>query len=326
VLGASIVDLRPLLERAIADLDKLWPLLQAHPHSMEEDTATFSQHWPQARELHAMSTPVMMPDGTRLGRLLIMRDVTQERAADRMKTDFIALASHELRTPLVTIKGFLELVLDGTTGPLNAEQLEVLQLMHQGANQLDTIVDDLLDISRIESGHLTLHPRAFDLQKCIETTAATLQLQFVAKHQSLTLELESELPPVNADEQRVVQILLNLLSNAHKYTPDGGSITVRAQTAKGFAQVDVIDTGIGLSEEEQQHIFEQFFRANNETVRDISGSGLGLAITRTLVDQHGGTLTVQSRPGAGSTFSFTLPLAEAARDDQIAAPDAFAHS
>lgn len=308
MLGMTIAELRPSIERALVDGGPI--LAQVIGSALDEPpkTETIIQRWPETRELEVYSAPVPMPDNTGVGRVFVLRDVTQERAVERMKTEFVALASHELRTPLVSIKGFLDLVLGGDAGPLSAEQQEYLEIVHRSTDQLGAIVNDVLDLASIEAGRLRLRPRALQLDSLIRAISGTLRLQIAAKHQTLTLDIAPGLPAVLADDHRVAQILTNLLSNAHKYTPDGGALKIRAYCEGNFVRIDMIDSGIGMSPEEQKHLFERFFRADQELVHEVGGTGLGLTITRSLVEMHGGRISVQSASGQGSTFSFTLPI------------------
>lgn len=227
--------------------------------------------------------------------------------ADRLKTEFVSMVSHELRAPLTSISGYVALLLEGAGGDLNDEQREFLTIVMKNADRLLALINDLLDISRVEAGRIDLHRQVLDLSDAIAGAVALMQPQFEAKQQRVVLELPEELPPVFADADRVAQILTNLLSNASKYTPAGGNIIVRAAPADGSVRVAIQDNGIGLSPAEQAQVFTKFFRARNRLTEQTGGTGLGLAITRSLVELHGGAITVASAPGEGSTFSFTLP-------------------
>lgn len=247
------------------------------------------------------------------------RDMTHEREVDQLKSEFVSLVSHELRTPLTSIKGYVDLLLDGDAGELTREQQEYLGIVKENADRLIALINDLLDISHIESGKIELQRGPLDLVRLIHGVADSLRPSIAAKGQHLTLSLTGEhelsaagrggvlLPPVFADPDRVTQILTNLLDNAYKYTPAGGSLSVRAYPEGDYVRVDVQDTGIGLSTEEQAHIFTRFYRARNRIVREVGGTGLGLSIARSLVEMHGGKIIVSSSPDHGSTFSFTLP-------------------
>jgi signal transduction histidine kinase len=235
-------------------------------------------------------------------------DVTRAREADRLKDEFVATVSHELRTPLTSISGFVDLLLDGAAGPLPPRSQRYLQLMRRNSQRLAALIDDLLDLSRIEAGRLTLRRTTIELPSVIQTVVASVEPQLVAKEQRLRVEVADDLPTVLADGERIAQVLGNLLSNAHKYTPADGAILVRAAPHDHLVRVEVTDTGIGLSREEQALVFTRFFRADHQAVKDAGGTGLGLAIARALVELHGGTIDVTSVPGEGATFGFTLPI------------------
>ena len=273
----------------------------------EPRTGSIIQCAPQARELEVFSTPVRNGAGERLGQLYVFRDVTRERAADRAKTEFVSTVSHELRTPLTSINGYIDLFLDGEFGALSPEQQRYLKTVRNNGQLLLGLINDVLDAARLSSGKFALNLGAVDLGSLITTATETLRPQVVAKKQTLHVDIGDDLPVIRGDRQRLTQILTNLLSNAHKYTPPGGSLRVTARQAAEGVQLEVADTGIGLSEVEQAQLFTRFFRADNPAVRAEGGTGLGLVITRSLVELHGGDIRVQSAPGQGSTFLVTLP-------------------
>lgn len=227
---------------------------------------------------------------------------------NRLKSEFVSMVSHELRTPLTSIQGYAELLLEDEQ--VAEEQRESLTLVKKNAERLLGLINDLLDLSRIEAGKLDLHRTSLDLARLIPEVAGSLRPLIEAKRQRISLDLSDALPTVWADADRVTQILTNLISNAHKYTLAEGSITVAARRDDGFVRVDVIDTGIGLSPEDQARLFTKYFRAHDRSPQAGAGTGLGLVITRLLVELHGGRITVSSAPGKGSTFSFSLPARE----------------
>ena len=228
--------------------------------------------------------------------------------ANRLKTEFVSIVSHELRTPLTSIQGYAELLLEDER--IAGEERESLTIVKKNADRLLGLINDLLDLSRMEAGRLDLHRTSLDLARLIPEVAGSLRPLIEAKRQRLKLDLGEALPAVWADQDRVTQILTNLISNAHKYTLVEGSITVAARRDDGFVRVDVSDTGIGLSPEDQAQLFTKFFRAHDRSPQAGGGTGLGLVITRLLVELHGGRITVSSAPGQGSTFSFSLPALE----------------
>jgi signal transduction histidine kinase len=212
------------------------------------------------------------------------------------------------------VKGYLDLVLDGATGDVNAEQRRFLESAARNVDRLLTLVHDLLDVSRIEAGGLALQRSAVDVAAVIHEALRSIEPQIHHRRQRLTTDVPADLPRVWGDAAQITQIVVNLLSNAHKYTGDGGHIGITAQRDGDDVRVDVCDTGIGMSPEEQAQLFTKFFRAQHDSRAAGEGTGLGLALTRLLVELHGGRITVQSALGTGSTFSFTLPVAQPATD------------
>lgn len=238
------------------------------------------------------------------------------KAANQAKTEFLSFVSHELKQPMTSIKGYADLLIKGMGGDLTETQRSFLEVIRSNVIRMDTMVQELLDISRIESGRLRLEIGQVAMREAIEEAVRMIRQEIEARRQTLEVEIAEPLPPVAADRTRVVQILTNLLSNACKYTPEGGRIRVSARQEDGFVQCAVSDTGIGIEPEEQERLFTKFFRSQNPTVRSVPGTGLGLAITKSLVELQGGRIWAESEPGKGSTFTFTLPVAGAsARPD-----------
>jgi len=296
-------------ERVFASADEVQQLVAGTLRDTEHRLmGTVRQRWPEPRELELASTPVVGADSEHLGRLYTFRDVTHEREVDRMKSEFVSMVSHEMRTPLTSITGYVDLLLDGEAGALDEIQNEFLGVVKHNAGRLVSLIEGLLDVSRIDAGKLSLEFAPVDLGAAVRQTATMLRPQLDGKRQRLTVDVPDDLTPVNADADRLAQIVTNLLSNAHKYTPAGGEIAIAAHVENDLVRVTVRDTGVGLSEEDLTRLFTRFFRARNPHAT-AGGTGLGLVITRSLVELHGGTMTVESAPGVGSTFGFTLPVA-----------------
>lgn len=227
---------------------------------------------------------------------------------DEMRSNFVAVAAHELRNPLTPILGYLELLLEGECGMLNPTQHETLQAVLKNVLRLRTITTDLLDLARIESGRIDLNLQPLDLRYLLEMVCHEYQPQLAAKQQTLQLTTAPDLPQVLGDETRAAQILGNLISNASKYTPESGTISLHAAAKHtGYVQVAVNDTGIGIAVEDQPHLFNAFFRARSAAANGSAGTGLGLHITRLLVGLHGGQIWFTSTPSQGSTFFVTFP-------------------
>jgi signal transduction histidine kinase len=244
------------------------------------------------------------------GTVSIFRDITKEVEVDKLKSEFVSTVSHELRTPMTSIKGYADLMLMGAAGPMSPPQARYLKVIKNNADRLHMLVNDLLNISRIETGKTTLDLRPLDIPQIIDQVVEG-HLRGRVQHENKKLntgtDIEPSLPLVNADHARVTQILTNLIDNAFNYTPEGGNIRLSAKANGDYVFVSVSDTGIGISEENQKKIFERFFRAEDEQVQAIPGTGLGLAIVRSLIEMHGGILQVDSTLGEGSTFTFNLP-------------------
>ncbi len=233
----------------------------------------------------------------------------QLEIANKHKSEFLANMSHELRTPLNAIIGFSEVLLERLFGELNAKQDDYLKDIHSSGRHLLSLINDILDLSKIEAGRMELDTSSFDVGTAI-ANALTLVRERAQNHGiALSQQVDAALGSIVADERKFKQILLNLLSNAVKFTPDGGRIDVVADRVDGMAQIAVRDTGIGIAPEDQAAVFEEFRQVGADYTRKQEGTGLGLALTRRFVELHGGRLRVDSVPGQGSTFTFTIPLA-----------------
>jgi PAS domain S-box-containing protein len=252
-----------------------------------------------------------------LGTVSVFRDVTVEVEAERAKSEFVSTVSHELRTPMTSIKGYADLLLMGAVGSLTGEQERFLTIIKSNTDRLTLLVNDLLDISRIESGRLILTPRVVRIDDLIGQVITAMAARAAERELALRSDLPPVLPEVFVDPDRVIQVLTNLVGNACRYTPSGGEIVVLASAHEGEIQVSVRDTGIGISEEDQQRLFSRFFRSDDPTVQEAPGTGLGLSITKSLVEMHGGQIWVESELGHGSTFTFSLPTAQAWEASQV---------
>ncbi len=312
VIGRTLEELQGFVERVFEEPDELrGRVAETAIDQTATFTHTFKQVWPQERLLELFSAPVTS-EHAYLGRLYGFRDVTQERELDRMKTEFVSQVSHELRTPLTAIKGFTEMVLDGDAGDINEEQTEYLGIVKSNVDRLMALINDLLDIARIESGRVQLKLEQVNITELVELVGKSMRPLVEGKQQTLSTDIEAGLPSVTADRDRVVQVLTNLVSNAHKYTQAGGAIMVRVRSVDGMVRIDVQDNGMGIPEEDVPKLFSRFFRVDSSLTREIGGTGLGLSIVKSIVEMHGGTISLDSKVGEGSTFGFTLPVAAAA--------------
>jgi signal transduction histidine kinase len=231
----------------------------------------------------------------------------QLELASQHKSQFLANMSHELRTPMNAILGYTELIMDHIYGEVPEKISEVLERVQQSGHHLLDLINDVLDISKMEAGQLTLALNDYSLAEVVQTVFSAVESLAVEKGLALTVSLPPDLPLGKGDERRLTQVLLNLLGNAIKFT-EVGAVQVRATAADGAFTVAVSDTGPGISEADQQKIFEAFQQADSSITRKKGGTGLGLSIVKRIVEMHGGRVWVESRQGRGSTFWFTLPI------------------
>lgn len=238
----------------------------------------------------------------------------QRRAGERdqletMKDEFVLTASHELRSPLTSVQGFAELLML-ERDELNTKQADTVEIILDNTRHLVRLLNDLLDLARSDAGRLTIKPALTDVASLVEDPVRTMQSQTRAKGQELSQEIEASLPQVNVDRDRIRQVLVNLLTNAHEYCPEGASIHVTANGNGNGVELSVSDDGPGMAADQLEHIFERFTRGDAGLTQHVGGTGLGLAISKSLVELHGGRIAVESTEGRGSTFHVWLPAAE----------------
>jgi PAS domain S-box-containing protein len=309
VSGSSFQKLKSHWDKVFEDSTKINQIISSAGD--EVDTThrkTIFQIWPQKREIEIYSARVENAGQEYLGHLFVFRDVTREREVERMKSEFVSLVSHEFRTPLTSIRGYTEMMLDGDIGEFSTEQTDFLNTILRNARHLTEIVNDLLVVSRLEAGAIKLNLSPVNISETIKEAIELLLPQINSKKQKIKMNIPSGVPMVEGDNQRINQILVNLLSNAYKYTPEGGSISVSLNKEDDWVRINVKDSGIGLSKAEMEKLFTKFYRAENPETTKAGGTGLGLWITRSLVNMHGGDISVVSEPGKGATFTFTLPI------------------
>jgi PAS domain S-box-containing protein len=268
-----------------------------------------------------------------VGRLIVLRDVTRRKemeeelqqakeaaeAANQAKDEFITVVTHELRSPLSSVLGSIGLLEDGAAGPITEEQIEFLHIIESNTTRMAALASDLADISRIESGQLQLEMEPVSMARIIREIIRSIHPQIERKEQQLILQVPDDLPEVWGDHIRLAQVLTNLISNAHKFTPEGGTIIINAEhtanhwDSRGAAKVVhvvVEDNGIGIKTEDLQKLFQKFSRVGDRETRRIPGTGLGLSIAKNLVEMQGGRIWCESEPGKGSAFHFTVPVAK----------------
>ncbi len=307
-------------------------LAEVHPHLLErlarpeqgtghsralalDDTVGVAEevielHQPDRRFVQVYTAPVRGENGMEvIGRIMALRDITRERELDKMKTEFISVVSHELRTPLTSIKGYTDLLLSGAAEGSPDLQTEFLGIIQGSTTRLSNLINDILDISRLESGRIAIKQEPIDYRKIVADTLRLLRAAADEKQISMDAGLPESMPPVCGDAEKVGQVLTNLVSNAIKYTPPGGWIKVRLEvSAQSTVTTCVQDSGIGIAPDDQKKLFQKFFRADNSSTREAGGTGLGLVIAKTTVELLGGTIWVESETNRGSRFYFTLPL------------------
>jgi signal transduction histidine kinase len=321
--AGSILDIprEQLIDKSINELLGLYALADQSWVPAIEDWARNAdrlQRWSYLEERLALEdkvinvrvSPVLVGNQF-FGTVSIFRDITKEVEVDRLKSEFVSTVSHELRTPMTSIKGYVDLLLMGAAGNMSQPQVRYLQVIKNNAERLHMLVNDLLNISRIETGKVSLDLRPIDVVDLVEQVVdghVRGRIQHEDKDIKVTTDLPDNMPLVSADYARITQVLTNLLDNALNYTVNGDSIKVSALPEGNAICISVTDSGIGISEENQKKIFDRFFRAEDSTVQKVPGTGLGLAIVRSIVEMHGGQLKVRSELGQGSTFSFNLPV------------------
>lgn len=229
-----------------------------------------------------------------------------EQAADA-KSRFLSSMSHELRTPLTAVMGLAELLRLEAGGPITREQREFIEQIELAAHDLLALIDDILDMARLDSGGMTITPAAFSVVQCVGRVAALMDNQLKRKGLALRLDIAPGLDGVVGDERKIKQILLNLVGNAVKFTPEGGSVAIRVFEEGESVRFEVADTGIGIPADECERVFSEFYRLERDDRADTKGTGLGLALVRRLVALHGGAIGVVSDEGQGATFWFTIP-------------------
>ncbi len=266
---------------------------------LERDYTTF---------FHVLWVPLRDALGKVNGAVVLFHDVTDFVELDRMKSDFISIVSHELKTPLTSIKGFVRLLDAERVGPVNEKQRHYLEIVARQTESLSKLINDLLDLSRIEAGIIEVKRDEVNLRQVALDVLAQLDNLAQEKGISMRTDFPDDLPPVSGDADRLGQVFMNLIHNAIKFTPPGGRVDVEAFRQGDHCLVRIRDTGLGISAQDLPKVFNKFYQVDSSTTRQQSGTGLGLSICRELVHAHGGRIWVESARGKGTTFSFTLPL------------------
>ncbi len=258
------------------------------------------------RELEMTGIPIRYGDGLDSA-VFILHDVTDARRLDAMRKDFVANASHELKTPVAVIKGYAETLLDGALEDREHSR-EFLKLIHNDAKRLSALIDDILKLSQIESGQLILDKKPFALADTVNRVLVRFRHPAAQNRTRLTADIPPDLPDMNADEDRIEEVLTNLVDNAIKYSGEDATVTVRSELRDKSILVEVVDTGPGIPKDKLSRLFERFYRVDPGRSRKLGGTGLGLSIVKNIVQAHDGNVDVTSRPGEGTVFSFTIPM------------------
>jgi signal transduction histidine kinase len=303
----------PVVERLLSVADRMadpekyrraMERLRANP---DEPTFDEFEDTVSGRVFQGFTAPVHDDRGGFVGRIWTLRDVTQQRELDRLKDEFVATVSHELRTPLTSMMGFLEMIREGEAGELTDDQKRFLAIVYRSSERLQRLVGDLLFVARLDANGLQLQFGPVDLDAIVRDAVESSGA--LARSRELDLQLElAPVPIITGDKERLSQLVANLVSNALKFTPAGGRVTVRVFADSGRAVVEVEDNGIGIPAAEQDRLFQRFFRSSTATEQAIPGTGLGLVISRAIAEAHGGTIDVRSEDGAGACFRVELPL------------------
>lgn len=242
------------------------------------------------------------------GTVIVLRDVTREQEIAQAKNEFVSIVAHELRTPMTSIKGYIDLILQGAVGEVNQGQQHFLGIAKSNVDRLSELISDMLDTARIDAGRVRLELEPIQIAELVNGVCESIAETIRERELVLVIEDAPPLPVIQADRNRVIQVLTNLLSNAYRYTLPGGEIRVSMGRDETNVWVSVADTGIGIAVQDREKIFEPFYRANQELVSQQPGTGLGLPIVNSLIEMHGGTITLETELGQGSTFRFTLPI------------------
>jgi signal transduction histidine kinase/CHASE3 domain sensor protein len=302
-----VVDRLLSIEHRMKDREKYRAAMERLRTNPDEPTFDEFEDTVSGRVFQGFTAPVRDDRGGFIGRVWTLREVTQQRELDRLKDEFVATVSHELRTPLTSMMGFLEMIREGEAGTLNDEQKRFLAIVYRSSERLQRLVGDLLFVARLDANGLQLHfaeVRVDDIvRESVESVAALARSRGVD-----AVAQVHDVPPVWGDRERLAQLVGNLLSNALKFTPPGGRMTVRTFADDRHVVVEVEDTGIGIPTGEQDRLFQRFFRSSTATEQAIPGTGLGLVISKAIAEAHGGTIAVRSERGEGTCFRVELPL------------------
>lgn len=300
------------VDRIVKDDSLIAGLKQMQETDAPDEELVYHEIQAGKHALRAVSAPVLGPHKNvfwqKIGAVTVFEDITAFRQLDQLKTKFVNMVTHELRSPIVSIRQILGVLLEGLAGPLQEKQQELLKRCLQKIDQLLELINELLEIAKLRAGKLVQHREPVDVGKTMKETVVLMEPR--AKKQGILLTCSgNDLRPVQADPKSIEEIFTNLITNAIHYSPDGGRVTVHAQGRGACVEIEVADTGVGISPEELPKIFDDFYRVKHPKTRGVTGTGLGLAIVREIVDALGGRIDVESMPDKGTTFRVLLPAA-----------------
>ncbi|MBN1220415.1 MAG: PAS domain-containing protein [Anaerolineae bacterium] len=301
------------IEKTAGEIIKLW-MAGKKPQGLSN--VRFEWH---GRTISANVAPVMLPDlqerQVGVGNVMVLRDFTREAELEKAKNVFLGMVSHELRTPMTAIQGYVDVLLALERERLSPAGVGYLATISSSVKELLKLANELIDLSRMETGEIELYRQWVDLSDIVDYAVNIVRQEFTNRNLTLGVTYKDGIPELYVDQNRVTQVLLNLLSNAYKYTAAGGT-TIEVDQSDGWVNIAIRDTGIGINPADQERLFERFFRSDDRSVQKVGGTGLGLSISKGLVELHGGRLTVESEYGVGTTFTVTLPKQDVILDNQ----------
>jgi PAS domain S-box-containing protein len=316
VLGQSVHALfEPCSAQCRSTVTEAMDRLCADPYTFGQSQESAERIEVNAQILLVRLSPLLTEIGQFTGIAIFLQDVTREVEAERTRDDFVSYASHEMRTPLTAIKGYGELLWHQVSGQLDAQQKRFLQVIQNNADRLVKLLDDMVNLSRLDSGQLELDVQPVHMETVIRDVAETIRSQCTQKGLRLVVDTEPKVGSVLGDKERLTQVVANLADNACRHTPKGGRITLSLSRVEGEIRVDVADTGVGIAPKDQAKIFQGFHRTGDSTASRARTPDLGLPLAKGLVERHGGRVWMESTPETGNTLSFALPLQIGAIDD-----------
>jgi len=290
--------------------EQLVSLAKVHPEREDREIELISQQDETKKILRASSAVIEDENGKTVGMVSVLSDITKQKDLDRLKANFVANVTHELRTPLVAMEKSISLILSKAAGELSQKQEEFLLMAKRNINRLGLLINDLLDLSKLEAGKMDLKNRNVQIDEVVNESVATLNTWAQTKSITIEKRIQENLPKIGIDPDRIIQVLNNLIGNAIKFTPDNGKVSVGARLSEGGSgiEVSVEDTGVGIEEKNLTKVFDKFYQIGERSSTDVNGTGIGLAVAKEIVELHGGRIWAESEKGQGARFIFTLPI------------------